>query len=355
MPPSLTIHGSRDGSGDQDWFRIDPLDQPATIEVLATGAVTVLGVSDGTTEVPVSITAGGMDSSSTWARCRWACRCTCASCRWRLHRDDALGCACADESVIPAPALAARLSVAMSDTGVSAYRDAGQHLTGTLTVSDTGTTDENVTLDAVTSHYAWAARLDQTSVSVSPGASREVHISVDILPDAWADLPVRIAVRARDASGAQTTAFAESSARPQLTAGRAVPGVVNRRTRSSVGWTWPRWPPAAPGAERRPGPGGAPLYGIERSGGALVAYLQGQPVTLTSDLAGDEPVPVAGVLDRPVDPAGSTTTAPRAFTLQFSTDGTTWATALTGEVSPCRPTSRSCCLRRSRRGSHDWR
>ena len=59
MPPSLTIHGSRDDSGDQDWFRIDPLDQPATIEVLATGAVTVLGVSDGTTEMPVSVTADG--------------------------------------------------------------------------------------------------------------------------------------------------------------------------------------------------------------------------------------------------------------------------------------------------------
>ena len=119
---------------------------------------------------------------------------------------------------------------------MAAYWDAGQHLTGTLTISDIGTTDEHLTLDAVTSHYAWTASLDQASVSVSPGTSVDVPVSVDVLPDAWADLPVRITVRARDASGAQATAFAE------VTPGRSSPPVAptrrgRSRMRSSVGWT----------------------------------------------------------------------------------------------------------------------
>ena len=335
MPPSLTVHGSRDGSGDQDWFRIEPLDQPATLDVLATGAVTVLGVSDGTTELPVSVATNGDGQQYSVGPAP-------TGVPLYLHVLPAgdytvtmlSGVPAPTGPAIPAPALAARLSLTLSDTSVAAYWDTGQHLTGTLTISDTGTTDEELTLDAVTSHYAWTPGIGRTSVVVSAGTSVDVPISVAILPDAWADLPVRISVRARDATGAQATAFA------QITPGRASPPVAPYQA-----WSVPDAllggldvaalaiggvpvPSIDPAQEAR-------LYdGIEHRGGALIAYLQAQPVTLTSDLAGDAPVPVAGIVIDPIAPVGSTTTAPRIFTLQLSTDGATWETALTGEISP---------------------
>ena len=210
MPPSLAVHGSRDGSGDQDWFRFEPLAQPGTMVLRATGGVIVLGVSDGTNELPVSEAPDGEGR-------RFSVGPLPGGVPLYLHILPSGDYTVAVVSgvppptgpAIPAPALDARLSLTLPDTSVAAYWDAGQHLTGTLTVADTGTVEETLTLDAVTSHYAWTAGLASTSVSVSPGQSVVVPVSIDVLPDAWADIPVRITVRARDASGAQATGYAE--------------------------------------------------------------------------------------------------------------------------------------------------
>ena len=56
-------------------------------------------------------------------------------------------------------------------------------------------------------------------MSVPAGASVSVPLTIRTLPDAWADVPVRITVRVRTPDGAQRTAFVD------ITPGRDVPPV----------------------------------------------------------------------------------------------------------------------------------
>ncbi len=192
MPPSLTIDGSRDASSDQDWFRVDPLDRTGTIVVRTTGDVTTLGVSDGTTEMPVAEAPDGDGL-------RFSVGPVPAGVALYLHILPAgdytatvlSGLVAPTGPRIPTAAAAASVSIELSDTSIAAYWDAGQRIRGTVTVADTGPTAETLLLDAVTTHYAWAAHLDQDRVEVAPGQRLSVPITISVLPDAWADIPVR--------------------------------------------------------------------------------------------------------------------------------------------------------------------
>ena len=58
-----------------------------------------------------------------------------------------------------------------------------------------------------------------------------------------------------------------------------------------------------------------------------------RPLTLTVDLAGDEPVPVAGTILDPSAGPGVVAGTPRDFELVLSQDGVTYETVLTGQLS----------------------
>jgi Mg-chelatase subunit ChlD len=230
--------------------------------------------------------------------------------------------------------LAATLSLTTITRGVAAYWSAGQRVDGYVHLFNTGQTDQALTLDTRTSHYAWSATTSQTQLNLPAGGSASIPFSVHVQPDAWADVPVRVTVRARDAFGAQQTAYVELT--PSATAPPAKPEQA-----------WPV-PQALLGGLNVASLalGGAPvslydadaearLYdGVTPAGGGFYTYYPTLPVTLTSDLAGDAAVPVAGVMLNPQAHDAGQAEAPRDFRLLLSTDGSTWAEALAGQLTP---------------------
>ncbi|MEZ4597343.1 MAG: VWA domain-containing protein [Chloroflexota bacterium] len=74
--------------------------------------------------------------------------------------------------------------------------------------------------------------------------------------------------------------------------------------------------------------------GVVIAGTGSTEHFPNGPVVVDVDLAGEEPVPVAGVTIDPLGGAGTFGGRPRAFELSLSLDGTTWTPALKGEMSP---------------------
>src|SRR5262249_4903817 len=114
----------------------------------------------------------------------------------------------------PAPAAAAHVQVSFESSSVAAYWSAGQRVSGQVTVTNSGTGTADLDLDAVTSDVRWTATLAQPTVSLAPGASTTVGVDLVVPPDAWANVPVRVSVRARDGSGAQATGHVEITPGP---------------------------------------------------------------------------------------------------------------------------------------------
>ncbi len=166
----------------------------------------------------------------------------------------------------PAPSLDATVAVSTDTEDVAAYWQAGQHVTGQVTITNTGAAAETLQLDAVTSHYAWAASLGQDQVDVAAGATVTVPLDIIIQPDAWADDPVRVTVRARDAVGAQSTGHVE------ITPGAVVAPVDPRQVWSVPIGAAGRARRGRDGARRtgrsdvRPGQGSAALRRADASG-----------------------------------------------------------------------------------------
>ena len=191
-------------------------------------------------------------------------------------------------------------------------------------------------LDTASSNDAWSVSLEQTQVDVPAGGTLDVPVTFVVPPDAWADIAVRTTVRARDAAGAQATAFVE------MTPGRdtapvapyqawgvpdALLGGLNVASLALGGAPVPAYDPTYE----------AYLYDdVTPSGSGFYTAFDGTPVTLTSDLAGDDPVPVAGTIIDPLAAGGFLTETPRDFELLLSTDGVDYQVALTGVLSPTR-------------------
>ena len=57
----------------------------------------------------------------------------------------------------PIAALPVTLALTTDVSEVAAYWSAGQRVAGQLSIANTGTTEQTLALDAVTSHYAWSA------------------------------------------------------------------------------------------------------------------------------------------------------------------------------------------------------
>ena len=237
-----------------------------------------------------------------------------------------------ETTVIPLPVT---LTLTPSATEVAGYVSTGQRIDAPLSITNTGTVDLTLTLDAVTSHDAWTATPAQPTVAVAPGATAIVPVSVLVGPDAWVGVPVRVTARVRDAAGAQATAFTE-----------IVPTQDALPVDPVAAWS-------VPGAllggldVASPAVGGVPiprydisnevlLYdGLAVSGSGFSGQIsRDRPVELTVDLAGDAAVPVAGII---LDPLGGDLTlgrSPRAFELLLSPDGVNYQTTLMGELSP---------------------
>jgi hypothetical protein len=227
-------------------------------------------------------------------------------------------------------AVTAALSVPVSE--VAAYLTVGQRVDGELSLTNTGTEPLSLDLRATTSHYAWRVEIGEPSVELGAGQTTTVPVAVNILADAWADVPVRVTVAAVDDAGGLASAHVE-----------IVPTAESPAVTPSQSWPIPD----------------ALLGGLDVAATALGATVVGAgnpddeaqlhdgitpdglgfvvspplPLTTTVDLAGDEPLPIAGFLISP-QAGDASTKAPRGVELLLSTDGTTFEPVWSGELSP---------------------
>ena len=161
-------------------------------------------------------------------------------------------------------------------------------------------------------------------------------ISVIAQADAWAAVPVRVTVRARDAAGGQRTTSMELTPRVGSVAVDPVrvwpvpDALLGGLDVASLALG------ATPVAKYDPVMEGLLHDGLAVSGSGLVMATSGQPVTLVVDLAGDAPLEIAGFMLDPVAGEGLLADAPRAFEISVSDDGASWTSVLSGELSPLR-------------------
>jgi hypothetical protein len=331
LPDSGAVAGRADVDVDPDWYALGSLDASRSLEVRADGAISFVTISDGTMDYPLTRATDADPYRSDPLP---------AGIPLYLHveatgdyvvsvgRDGSFG-----QPGAP-PLLPVDLTLSMETDRVAAYWSAGQRVDGSLTLTATGPEPEDLTLDAVTSHYAWTAAADTQTVHLEPGQSVSIPVTVRAQADVWADIPVRVTLRASDAAGRQGTAFVELS-----------PGRAAQPVHPEQAWAVPD---ALLGGldSASLALGAAPVVtldadqesrlhdGVTPTGGGMDMTIAGLPVTLGVDLAGDEPIPVAGTILDPLAGVSTFAGIPRRFELLLSGDGVDYQVALTRELSP---------------------
>ena len=262
---------------------------------------------------------------------------------YQLMVDD--GEAAGGESASPARMLPLTLELAAPGRDaadpipVAAYWPDAQRVEATLSLTNAGAEPLDLRLDATTGDDRWQVTLAEDALSLPPGESHDVPVSVRVAPDAR-DLPSRSRSRFASATMAVTSEPPRSALRPTppsclstrnpagpcqtpCSVASTLPGPRSARRRSSP-------TPALPLSE-------ASLYddlaitGLGWSGNA--ANLATTPLELTVDLAGDDPVPVAGVAFHPYALDGNPADQLREFEVSLSLDGQTFSPVFSGELS----------------------
>jgi hypothetical protein len=254
--------------------------------------------------------------------------------RYRLlveRLDPFLGAAAEDRS---RAGVRVDLSLSLEHGTVAAYWTRGQEVSGMLTLTNPADDPVDVSLDAVASHPAFTLIVPEGPLELAGGETDTVPVTLRVAPDAWADIPVRVTVRAQDEAGSATTAFVEvtpgGADRPVTEAAVApVPeAILGGLDVSALAFGGSLVDSLDPTGE-------AQLHDRMVSGDSgLVVQAAELPVAFTVDLAGEVPVPVAGTVLNPMSLGNRPSDVPRAFTLLLSEDGVDFEPVLSGELSP---------------------
>jgi len=332
-PGSLVLTGDQAAGGtDVDWFELPALSEPSTVTIHHSDArpvVRLFAGTDAAEKLQVERLEDGLLTSAD------------APAGLPLYlqletkgpyevRLEAPGWSTIPEPVDPA----AELVLGMEHDSVAAYWPEGQRVDGRVAITNTGPDDLELVLETTTSHYAWEVIPATHEVSVAASATVEVPVRVDIQPDAWADAPVRISALARTAEGGGR------SAAVVMDALRDAPAVG-----SHTAWLVPD---ALLGGLNVAGLalGGEPMGLIDYdrelflfddvtpTGAGFGKGSQELPTDLAVDLAGESPVPVAGIILNPLARSSQLAETIEDFELLLSTNGEDWTTVLTGELEP---------------------
>jgi len=327
--PSLEVAGELPAGDDSDWFRLPDLDPATPVTIRFSGGVTGATLGDGITEISPAFDPATLVLTSDGT----------AGITPRLIQVRGSGPYTFELEVsgliaVPDPdPLLVTATLAITTDSVAAYWPSGQRIGGTLALRNDGSTPLDLTLDAITSHVAWTALPGETAVTLAEGETRQIPLDVTIGPDAWANEPVRIMLRARDTAGAQVTAAAV------VTPGGDIDPVAPEQAWSvpaallggldvaSLALGAVTIPAIDPVEEDQLHDGKA------HTGLGFSQSVTSLPITLGVDLAGDAPVPVAGFGIDPQAAEAFPGDVPREVELLLSTDGVTYASALTVTIS----------------------
>lgn len=330
LPATLRVAGTGTPGGEEDWYRLPPLADGSVIQVEFDGAVDRVAIEGPSGRIPGELAEDGGRFTSTEVMGGGPSFLVITALGDYRVEVSAPGLTAAE----PPPELPLDLALSVHPSEVAAYWPTGQRLEATLALANTSDQVVEVDLDGVTSQAGWIIAPESGSVEVPPTGSLDVPLMIHAQPDAWADEPVRLTMRARAADGGQRTVTAAVTPR------RDAPPVAPERS-----WTVPMallggldvaslalgaspLPVVDPDRE-------AQLHdGLSHVGMGFWADTSLLPLDLTVDLAGDAPVPVAGVILDPQAGDAIPGNAPREVELSLSTDGVEFQPVLQAELSP---------------------
>lgn len=329
VPSSGVIEGSGWGYGEPDWYRLPAL-PGGRFAVEVDGPLGSLELAQGDTRVSLRQEGDGPVWSTEEAPAGDGYLVVTGMDAYTLRLPGALAS--------PTPATI-EIELAMPTDGVAAWWPDGQRLEGVARLTNLAASPATVTLESWTSHYRWVVSLGETTLTIEPGASVEVPVRVEISSDAWADVPVAIGVRASTSGDSTLGADPVAAVATVTPTGDAPPvgahqawdvpsGMLGGLDVASVAVGGVSDGMIDPAAEIL-------LHdGQSIGGGGMALPVTDPPTPTTADLAGDDPLPVVGVIIDPASGLDSLSQKPRGFELWLSEDGAAWTSALVGELSP---------------------
>jgi hypothetical protein len=316
-------------AADPDWYVLGPVGPGGRLEVRMAGPVIDVLLLDGTLPLPL---ARGPDGATLVAEGlvpgARPYLLVVTDREYTVSVGDP-----APEPVAPVPgSLPVDIALELGASEVAGYWTTGQVVEGGLRVRGEDTPLE-LTVVTATSDARWSVE-PIGDLRLEAGGELTVPVSIRIPEDAWAGVPVAITVGVHDGLGRRRSVMA------QVTPTRDSPPVE----------PVPAWPipePLVGGLDAASAAlGGVPVPSIDAvaegllhdglayGGGGMHIGIGPPPVSLAVDLAGDEPVQVAGTILTPLAGTSTYQGIPREIALELSLDGVTWQPALSGELEP---------------------
>ena len=334
MPPSGTVSGTAQSTSDTDWYTLAPSADGAPLRIAAEGDIAALAVHDGVYEQTLFLEPDGATYASGPVTLGVP-----LSLRVSAVGPYTIRLAGSEPQASAGGAAAGlqadlALKATLSDPTVAAWWPTGQRLAGIVQLTNAGDEDLDVTLEGLASDRGWQLGLSPETVRVPAAGTAEVPVEVVVPADVPGDEPVRLTVRARTAAGGRRPRRSTSRRRERpCPSSRCVRGpspdsLLGGLDAASLALgAVPITSLDADGENR--------LHdGFAASDWGLSYPIGGLPVTLTVDLAGNDPVPVAGTILHPLAQDLALGDAVRTFELALSLDGGTWETVLVGLLEP---------------------
>lgn len=334
MPDAGEVSGTALGGSDSDWYALPARPDGSPLRVSVEGDVTALAVWDGMTEQTLFVETDGSTYASgllTPDVVRYLRVSAVGDYRLRVLDGGTDGPSASEPPSVGPPAAA---ELVLGQAPPAAWWPTGQRLRGVLRLEGDASAPTHVRLDAMASDRTWQVVLPPGEVPVPAGGTAEIPVEVVAPPDIPADEPVRLTVRARTADGRQATVQADLE--PSRDALPAEPVQA---------WSIPDELLGGLDAASL-ALGAVPLVSLDAEGEdhlhdgfaatdwGLSWPIGGLPLGMTVELAGEEPVPVAGTILHLLSEDLSLGEGPRGVELALSLDGSAWETVLTGELAP---------------------
>ncbi|MDQ3653830.1 MAG: VWA domain-containing protein, partial [Chloroflexota bacterium] len=342
MPPSLTVSGALDPlseTGDVDWYLMPVLETASDVTLsyspeLTIGVETVGDPLNPPVALPLTLeTEAGGALVQVPANTLWLLQVYGVTGAYDLAVTDSGQAASLSGTPTDDPhGLTAALD--LGEEPPAAYWTTGQVVAGELALSNTGAIPLELALDAQTGNAGWRVELVDEAVMVSAGEAVTVPVLVHVAPDAWADRPVYVAVEARsgDVEASALATIVPSRTAPPLNVEpwSPLPDVLIGGL--DVAWSGLGAQPVS--LDEAVATAEAPLYDqLLTAGAGYRIDASVLPAELTVDLAGDDPIPVAGIVLFPLGLDATADTQLKGFELDLSLEGQTWTPVLAGELT----------------------
>ena len=238
----------------------------------------------------------------------------------------------------PLPELLLTLALNLEDDEVAAYERVGQRLAGKLALKNAGDAPLDLALEAAVSDPRWQVAFESERVSLAAQSRRIVAVEVIAGPDAWADIPVRVGARAMTPDGRQASAFTDVRVdRDALGVNPVHAWNVPEGLRGGFNLARSRFGGSVESEPVTNNPSHNNLQELIDGMAAIATgpdwrhRQDGAPLRITVDLAGEDPVPVAGFALNPLH-ANYTFRTPRHVEFELSADGVEYTQVLSGEL-----------------------